>query len=324
MPSNPTVNDVHTNGPLTNIAIAYSQDPANFFASRVFPIVPVKHKSDRFYVWDRADWNRDSAAQVAAGDEYPIGVKRLSSQPYSCDVYKYSEMIADEERDNSDSVLDLDMTSAENVMRKHLIRMDRKFTENFFTTGVWTGSVSGSDVAPGAKWDDKSSGDPLEDLRPEIRSLTKKGLSRRNIKLLVGPTVWDAIRDHPVFLDRYENVREALLSEADIAKVLGIGEVVVGESVYNSANEGATAVDNFILGDEGALLVYAAPSPQLNKPSGGYIFSWAGLTGSNNKGIQIEKLRRGSRDADQIKGRCAFDANVVAGECGVYFSDVMT
>lgn len=322
MPSNPTVRDVNISKPLTNMSVAFSQDPANFFAMRVFPPLPVTQKSGEFYVWDRGDWNRDDAQAVGAGDEYPIGVKRLSSNPYNCKVYKYSEMIADEERANQDTALDLDMTATENVTRKHMIRLDRDFAASFFVPGVWTGSTTGTDITPAAKWDDTASGDPLADLRPEIRKLMARGLRRANIKLLVGPDVWDAIQDHPVFLERYENVMEANLTTGLIARTLGIGEVIVAESVYNAAAEGQAPDDQFILGADNALLVYAAPRPALNVPSGGYTMRWTGLTGG--QGINVRKIRRGERDADQILSRSAFDNNLVASECGVLFTDVLT
>ena len=49
----PTASDVHVNMPLTNISVAWMQNQQEFIADRVFPTVPVKHRSDRYYVYDR-------------------------------------------------------------------------------------------------------------------------------------------------------------------------------------------------------------------------------------------------------------------------------
>lgn len=323
MPSNPTVRDVHpVDRPLTNISIAYSQDPANAIAPRVFPMVPVTNKSDSYFEWDRGDFNRDDAKAMAAGEEYPVGVKRLSTGSYNCKVYKYSEMIADEERGNADSPLDLDMTATENVTRKHMIRRDRQWAADNFTTGKWTGSTTGGDIVPANKWDDYTLGTPIVDIRKEVRSLTKRGLKRANIKLVLPPPVWDALQDHPDFLERYENTRDAIMTEALVARVLGIGEVIVAESVFNSAPEGAPTVDEFILNTNDALLVYSAPAPALNAVSGGYTFVWTGLNGA--AGLHVRKIRRDPRDSDQILSRSAFDTKLVAAQAGVFFNNVLT
>jgi hypothetical protein len=46
--ANPTVNDVHIDGPLANISIAYKN--AGYIADQVFPIVTVQKKSDKYFV----------------------------------------------------------------------------------------------------------------------------------------------------------------------------------------------------------------------------------------------------------------------------------
>ena len=55
----PSPGDVHVNTPLTNISIAYMQDATKFISQRVFPNIPVAKQSDRYYVYDRGEFNRD-------------------------------------------------------------------------------------------------------------------------------------------------------------------------------------------------------------------------------------------------------------------------
>lgn len=322
MPSNPTVSDVHVNSSLTNISIAFAQDPANSIFRRLWPTVPVPNKSDSYFVWDRGDFNRDDARETAAGDEYPVGVKRLSTDSYNAKVYKYSEMISDEEIGNSDSALALDRTTVENVTRKQMIRMDRQLASIAFKTGVWTGSTTQTDITPAVKWDAGATSTPISDIKTQIRHMSKKGVSRAGMKLLCPPDVFDALVDNDEFLARYENVMAAVLTEELIARVLGIGEVIVGESVFNSAKEGAATVDSFILDTDSALLTYSPSSATLNVPSAGYNMVWTGLTGGAG-GVDIEKIRRAERDADQIKSRSAFDVKIVAPKLGVFFTDVL-
>ncbi|MFN9111239.1 MAG: hypothetical protein ACK5XN_14350, partial [Bacteroidota bacterium] len=73
----PTPGDVHVNAPLTNISIAFLQNAANFVATRVFPNIPVQKQSDRYYVYERGDFNRDemqlrAPATASAGGGYTL------------------------------------------------------------------------------------------------------------------------------------------------------------------------------------------------------------------------------------------------------------
>ena len=321
--NNPSVSAVHVNRPLTNIAIAFLQDPGIFFSPQIFPVVPVRKKSDSYFTWDRGDLNRDSAQAVGPGAAYPIGEKTISETDYNCRVYKYSELVADEERENSDEPLQLDTMATRSVMQKFAIRRDRQWAADFFTTGVWTGSTTGTDLTPAVDWD-HANGTWIEDVRVQVRSLTKKGLARSGMTLTLAPAVFDAIIDHSTTLDRIQSMNSGKMlsdpSEADLAAILRIGRVIVGESVYNSANVGATTVDAFTLGDDGALLTYAPSAPALNEPSAGYTMSWTGLGGA---GAAISRLRRDDRDADQIKGRAAFAQVKTSAECGAFFDSVL-
>ena len=61
----PTPSDVHVNQPLTNISIAYLQSQMRFVADRIFPVIPVEKQSDRYYTYDRGDWNRNEMQERA-------------------------------------------------------------------------------------------------------------------------------------------------------------------------------------------------------------------------------------------------------------------
>ena len=65
----PTPGDVHVNGTLTNLSLAYQQAESNFVADRVFPNVPVTKQSDIYWVWPRDAWNRDEMKHRAPGAE---------------------------------------------------------------------------------------------------------------------------------------------------------------------------------------------------------------------------------------------------------------
>lgn len=319
--NSPTVDSVGGNPVLTNVAMSFAQSSDLFFAHRLFPDVSVNEQSGRYNVWDRADANRDSFRVVGPSSQYPMGEARLSKDAYACNVLKYSEMISDEARANS-SIINLQMKASERVALKAMLRRDRHLAENFFKTGVWTGGTGGTDVTPSTKWDNAST-NPIPGIKTEIRLLQKKaGLSRRNIKMLLTPEVFDAMTENPIIFARWENVQPAMVTEQMIAQLLGIGEVIVGESIYATSEEGSdTPETDFVLSGEKALLVAVTPSPSIDTPSAGYTFTWTGL---NPGGLMIDNLDRRDLDSLQVKGRQAFDMKATATDLGVFFDNVLT
>src|SRR5574343_1017852 len=103
---NPTVADSHVNTALTAISVAYVQDQTRFVADRVFPIVHVPKQSDRYFIYDRGDFNRDEMELRAPGTESAGAGYRLDNTPtYYCNKYSLHRDVPDDLIANSDAVL---------------------------------------------------------------------------------------------------------------------------------------------------------------------------------------------------------------------------
>ena len=165
--------------------------------------------------------------------------------------------------------------------------------------------------------------DPVIDIRTQIFHMCKLGVDPANMTLTIAADVYQVLLDHPKFLERYEQVQASILNEQLMAAVLGIGQVVVPMSVYNTAAEGATPVNDYIHSGR-TLLTWAPASPSINVPSAGYTFAWSGLMGSQGSGMRMKRYRREVRSSDQIEGESAFDTKVVSAELGVLFDSVLT
>ncbi len=319
----PTPGDVHIVRALTNLAIAFGQDPTKFVGARVFPTVRVSNKSDKYYVWDRADFHRDEAKKVGPTGEAPIGASRLSSDTYDCEEYKYAELIADQTRRNADPAINLERTTTQNVMRKLMIRREKDWVSKYFTTGKWTGSTTATDLVGGTDfvlWDNYAGSNPVTDLRTQIVQMETLGIDAKDFKLTLGKRLWAKIVDHPKFIERFEQVQASIINEALVAAVLGIKEVIVPGGVETtSAEAAATTTMDFIHGKH-ALLTYAPEAPAIDQPSAGYTFAWDQLPGGQGEGVNMKKFRREEKSSDQIEGASAWDNKLTSAVCGVFFS----
>jgi len=320
--SQPGRGDVHVDRPLTQISIAYLQSADAFIADRVFPIVDVQKQSDKYFLFDRGDFFRDEMQLNAPGAVAAEANYKLSTDSYSCDVWKLAKALADQVRANYDSPLDADREMTEFLTLKGLIRKEKLFASTYFTSGVWTGDQTGVSGAPGAnqfqRWDEAAS-TPIEDIRTYRRTVQERTGYKPN-KLVLGRAVYDALLDHPDIvgrLDRGQTTGPAMVMRQNLAALFELDEVLVMDSVENTAAEGATDSISFI-GGKSALLVYAAPSPGLMQPSGGYTFSWSGLLGAGALGTRMRKLRDDRAEADRLEISMAFTHKLVSADLGLF------
>jgi hypothetical protein len=138
------------------------------------------------------------------------------------------------------------------------------------------------------------------------------------------------MRNDPDIVDRHKYTGTGPVSMDAIAAVCGIGsesdpgKIVVMNAVYNSANENAVASMGFMLGDVG-LLMYVAPEPSMEQPSATYTFSFSEFDQVRQAGAAaISMWRDESTKSDVLRGEMFFDMKLVASDCGVYFSNLLT
>lgn len=324
MPS-PTINQVHTDRPLTDLSIAYLQN-GTFVAPTMFPVVPVRNMSDKYYIWTKADFLRSQAQKRASGAAAArIGVN-LSTSTYTCERDAAAYPIPDPDRANADAGVDLERTAVEVIMRNIMMAVEVDFASTFFTTGVWTGSSTATDITPGTLWDVTSS-TPIEDIRAQILAIEENTGYKPNV-LLFGAQAWsEGIVDHPDVIDRLKggatSANPAVVNEATIAGILGLERIVVARATRNTAAEGVAGTYDFILGQNDALLCYAAPSPGLRVPSAGYTFRWNVPGGAN--GIEaIKRYRDEENESDIIEGGLWYDHVATCADLGAFFSNVVS
>lgn len=326
---NPTPGDVHVNTPLTNISIAFLQNAANFVASRVFPNIPVTKQSDRYYVYERGDFNRDEMAERAPATESVGGGYRLDNTPtYFANRFSFHKDIPDEVRANADAVLNPDREATAYVTHKALIKREKLFVQKFFQAGLWgvdytgvSSNASGNDIL---QWNDANS-TPIETVRAAKRSIAERTGFEPN-KLVLGRAVYDALLDHPDIIDRLKYGQTAgaaaNTSTNDLAALFKVDEILVMNAVENTAKEGAAASHAFI-GGKNALLCHSATAPGLMTPTAGYTFSWTGLLGAGAEGNRIKSFRMEQLGADRIEIDMCFDQKLVSADLGQFFSGIV-
>ncbi len=316
----PTPSDVHVDAALTNISVAFIQDASNFVAEQVFPTVPVDHRSDKYFVYDRAFWNKNQAKKRAPATESAGSGFNLSTDSYLADVWAFHKDVDDQTRANADPAIDVDADATRFVTQTMLITRETEFASTFFATGVWTTDKVGA--VDFARWDDEANSDPIEDVKNARLTILESTGMKPN-RFVMGIRVFEALKKHPLVLERYKYTSAESITEALLANLFEVERVVVASAIQNTANEGATAVHSFIMG-KNALLCYAAPAPGLMQPSAGYIFAWRGLTRASGTGVAISNFRIDKIKSNRVEGEFAFDMKKVSADLGYFFSSAVS
>lgn len=321
----PTPGDVHVNTPLTNISIAYLQDADAFVAAKVFPNIPVSKQSDRYYVYARGDFNRDEMQLRAPATESAGSGYTLDNTPtYFANRWSIHKDIPDEVRANADVVLNPDREAVAFLTHKALIRREKLFAANHFTTGKWAVDMTGVSGTPTGnqfkQWNDAAS-TPIEDIRNGKRYVRQSTGFEPNT-LVLGRAVYDELLDNPSILDRLKYGQTAgspaKTNLAALTALFEVDRILVMNAIENTAAEGQTASHSFI-GGKRALLTHVASAPGLMTPSAGYTFSWTGLMGNGIEGNRIKSFRLEREGADRVELDMCFDQKLVAGDLGYFF-----
>lgn len=326
MPS-PYLSQVHVDRPLTNMSIAYIQDQNDFISGKVFPVVPVDKKSDRYFIYQKDDWFRDDAQLRGPNTESAGGGYDLDNTPtYNCVTYAYHKDIDEQEAANSDSPLNPDRDAARFVTRKLLLRQEIQWVSDFFATGKWTGSSTGTDITVSPTWDDPTS-TPIEDIQAQaLAILTGTGFDPNT--LVIGFAVYQKLCRHPDIIDLIKYGagpgNPAIANETALAKIFSVDRVLVSKSVKNTAAKtpGSNTFTGAMTAGKNALLCYVAGSPSIMEPSSGYIFMWKGI--SRGLGLTIASYRIPmpwlGLETVRVEAEISFADKVIGADLGAFFS----
>jgi hypothetical protein len=319
------------NAYLTNMSMAFFQNPADFVATSIFPICPVPLSASYFYTFSKADLARDNVQRKPAFGHVNPAIMGQEDNSYKCVVDQVLvgiDQIAqlNYQRSNAPGVADPRRAKVRFATEQMLLHQDILFASKFFTASAWANVKTGKATTPGTnefyKWDNASS-DPIgqiDDLKAEI----KKNGRRTPNRLALGVDAYIALKNHPDIIDRIKytgtTANPARVTPQVLAELFGVEQVKVLESTYNTAGIGQAAAMDFICDSKAALLCYATPTPQIDEPSAGYIFTWDML--GNGQPVAFDQFEGAPADHSEfIEGLMSTDMKKTCDDLAVFLKD---
>ena len=329
-----TPSSVHVDAPLTNLTIAYLQDQNNFIADKVFPNVAVAKKTDKYYIYDRENFNRVDVQARAPRTKAPRVGLTVSTDTYSTDVYSLSTDFDFETLANEDAALNIRSAGAQMLTHQLLIDREKKWATSFFGTGIWGTNYAGVASSPSSvqfiQWSDYTNSTPITDITTARRAMMLKSGGFKPNKMVVTRDVRDTLINHPDILARLNGgatvTNTALVTDAKLAEIFEVSDFMILDAIENTAKEGLTESNAFIASKKAALY-YAPASSGLMVPSAGYNFTWNELSNASGYGIDIRSYTgdflRVEGIAELLEVNMAYDLKLIGSDLGVFFTTAL-
>lgn len=307
---NPTGSgNVHIDQVLTNISLGWPNN--GLVGEALFPTIPVKKQSDKYYVFGRESWLPETSDYRAPGTEAnEIPGMTLSLDTYYAQEHALQIAVHDEERENTDAPLAPDRDATELVTSKVLLGRE-VVMKNFVTTAANYATGMSTTLVGAAQWSAYSTSDPILNVRTGMRAVHAKVFMEPNVAI-IPYLVMSFLEDHPDIIERIKYSERAILTPEIIASVFGIQRVIVPGVGVGTGAPGAAgnAISVGYLWGDDVILAWVPPRAGLRIPAFGYEFVW----GQGGAAQVVDRWHEEKRKSDVLRVSRRYDLKMVGVE----------
>jgi len=319
---------------LTNLSLAYFQDPGVWVSKRMFPIVPVPLSTARFFEFDKGDLARNNVRRKPEFGHVAPAIFGKRDRMYRCEVDQVITGIdqissLDFQRINAPGVIDPRRAKARFIGEQMNIHLDSVWAAKYFNPGSWGTVWSGTNSTPGPNefyFIDNDNCDPVRLFNVLGIIMLQSGLRKPN-KICMGVNVFAAMQTNPTILERIK-YQGSEASPADVtanvlAQLFKVKEIVVAESVINHAPVGLPDDLEFICDPDSLLLTYTTDAPAIDEPSAGYTFAWDMLGNGQYMAVQ-QYLGEPATHTEFMEGLLCTDPQITSKDLGVFMQNAVS
>ena len=300
---------IHIDVVLTQVSLAWPNQGA--VGEQLFPVVPVKKQSDKYYIFGREAWLLETSDHRAPGSEAnEIPGLRVSLDTYYAQEHALQVAVTDEERENADSPLSPDIDGTELVTSKILLSREVAM-QTMVTTAANYAAANTTTLAGATQWNVAGTSHPITDVRVGTRAINAKLFMDPNV-MVIPYQVMSVLQDHADIIARIQYSERAILTPEIIAAVFGIGRILipglaVGTGAIGTSGNAVTA--SYLWGKD-VILAFVPDSPGLKKVAFAYEFVW----GYAGNAMMTDRWREQRRKSDLIRVGRRYDLKFTAVE----------
>lgn len=298
----PNVVDYQIDEVLTQMSVAYQN--GDMIGTKLMPRVEVKGRSGIYYKFDKSLFKIEDSRRTGTSRANRInnGMSKVTFGPL--DEHALEADIEYEVRDTYPNAHDARVDATNDVTASLDLELEKEIADLLTNTSNVTQNttLSGTD-----QWNDYANSDPFDDIQTGIDTIKAASGVMPNTFTL-GYQVWSKLRHHPDLLGRMSVASVRVLTTQMLADLIGVSQVLIGDAVYNTADEGQTVSMGYVWG-KNALLSYSTPRPAIKTISLGYT-------------LQVEGARYVDRwdepwvKAEFVRANDYYEPKIVAVEAG--------
>lgn len=266
MPAAPsTGRDLHVDVPLSNVVVG--RRPEGFIADQLLPITPVGKQSGLYYKFNHGEGRQYEAGLTARapGTHAKKVHMTVSSDTYFAPNFALGTDLTVEDEVNADEVLQWSESNAIMLMDRLMVDYEVRVADVAVTsTNVHT--VTSINTA----WSNKTGSRPLDDMLSERENFRQYSGLFPNLAI-VPELVMTHLRQNDQLRDVLFGDRGGLVSDQQLATLIGVNRILVPAAQVNTFGETETINNSWSLSDAwGAHFWFA----RVNLLSGLYTDTW--------------------------------------------------
>jgi hypothetical protein len=227
---------------LANFSVRVNSD--NFIANELMPEVSVTHDTDNYIIY-----NTDRKIEQTArsnGDVSKMITWDVSTSTYQLNKHSLSDIITQDDRDNTNAPLDLEFDVTKNLTEHINRKIEDDVAKLLFTTTTF-GNNATLNTATSWRMNTTTSA-PIQNIL-SASGLVLKSVSMRPNVGVCGRLPFEVLKENTNIHERLKYVQKSILTDDILASIFDLDKLFVGESVKDSTKEGIAASDSFIWGD---------------------------------------------------------------------------
>ena len=309
----------HVDAALADHSIAHIQSQADAVMDNAVPVIGVQHRSDQYYTYDSALWNKRQARRRAPGDPAAKGGYSLSTATYTCELFSIAHKDPKEEQANADPALDARLDATEWTAGQLLMEADAQIASVIMAAGAWDTDVDGvsSGAAVGTSvlhWSDASS-DPITDM-VQLGGLVQTASTKLPNVAIIGRAVWETLINNAAIIDRVKHTSSESITKEMIARLFEVEKVIVPMLTNNTAAEGQTATMARLFNSDDVGLFYFPPNPGLRTPSAAYVYGFDG--DDYTRGSRVSTWYDPDTNSDMTQNDLYIDVKITGTSFGAF------
>lgn len=206
----------------------------SFVGTRILPVREVGTSNGKYPIFSEGEFDNNSSKERAPGTAFARRDFSYGQQSYDCVQYGLEGVLPDEDRNkaNQDGISDVQASIAMKLQRDLMVGHELRVQSLVYGAGFSSNSAT-------AAMSSTSTAKPIKDIQQAVERLSGDGFSD-NLALVIEESLYNEMLNTDDLRNIFNGA--AVYTNLDVVRsALGVSEIIICPSRYNSAAKGQTA-----------------------------------------------------------------------------------